>query len=84
MEDKDGGQAFPRNYAYQNPEAGQSELKSIPGMTLRDYFAAAALTGIMLADEKARQEIGGDRRYSTANEFAHAAYQQADAMLQAR
>ena len=56
----------------------------MPGMTLRDYFAATALTGIILADEKARQEMAGGRIYSSANEFAHAAYQQADAMLTAR
>lgn len=44
-------QAFPRNYAYQNPEAGQSELKSLPGLTKREYFAARAMQGL-LAENK--------------------------------
>ena len=77
-----GGPAFPMPPIDRGP--GNIKTQPNEGMTLRDYFAAAALTGIMLADEKARQEMGGNRRYSTANEFAHAAYQQADAMLTAR
>lgn len=40
------GQAFPRNYAYQNPEAGKSELKSEHGLTRREYFAAKAMQGL--------------------------------------
>ena len=75
---KDGGSAFP---VIQEDMTG---VDGGPGMTLRDYFAAKALTGIFLADEKARLEIGGDRRYSSADEFARAAYDQADAMLEAR
>lgn len=74
MADNDGGPAFPVT------KAGTGYW----GMTLLDYFAGRALTGLLLADEKAREEIGGDRRYSTADEFAEAAYRQADAMLAAR
>ena len=41
----DGGQAYPRNYAYVNPESGRSELMAFPGMTKREYFAGQALVG---------------------------------------
>ena len=36
-------QAFPRSYAYMNPEAGKSELKSVDGLTKREWFAGLAL-----------------------------------------
>ena len=44
MSDKiDGGQAYPRNYAYMNPESGMSEMKSVEGMTIRQAYKMAAL-----------------------------------------
>jgi len=42
----------------------------MPGMSLRDYFAAAALTGLL--------------RESEDNDVAKLAYQFADAMMEAR
>ena len=47
-----------------------------PGMTLRDYFAAKALIGIM-ADPTPTQPYTND-------ELAHWCYQVADSMLKAR
>jgi hypothetical protein len=44
------------------------------GMTLRDYFAAAALTGL----------LSDPRRMETPDGFADDAYMAADAMLKAR
>ena len=63
----DGGQAFPRTGAdgHTSPQTG---------MTLRDYFAAAALQG-MLTDSCIQ---GSD------SQFAESAYSYADAMLKAR
>ena len=63
----DGGPAFPRTGS-----DGHTQPQS--GMTLRDYFAAAALKG-MLSDS----DGGG-----SGSEFAQAAYSCADAMLKAR
>jgi hypothetical protein len=48
------------------------------GMTMRDYFAAAALTGLMSAHNS-----NGEWTFDTAN-AAKAAYRVADAMLKAR
>lgn len=59
--------------AFPQPEA--SGDRNFRGMTLRDYFAAAALTG-MWADSSA----GAGPYY----EIAKHAYAQADAMLKAR
>jgi len=59
----DGGPAFPLN----------DPLKST-GMTLRDYFAAAALQGNI-----AHPEVTGNR-----DDIAMDAYKYADAMLKAR
>ena len=61
---KDGGPAFPT----------QTEVKYFHGMTLRDYFAAKALEGFLIAPD-----LGWD--YS---EVARASYKMADAMLKAR
>ena len=46
------------------------------GMTLRDYFAAQALTGICANS--------GNTALKSAEQFAQAAYNVADAMLEAR
>ena len=60
----DGGPAFPADF----------QLYST-GMTLRDYFAAAALQGLLASPAEA--EFG-------VSHFATAAYECADAMLKAR
>lgn len=57
-----------------NPAAFPVSIPEEVGMSLRDYFAAAALAGL-LADESS----GG-----SYEEFAQDAYRYADQMLQAR
>lgn len=56
-----------------NPEGNQS------GMTLRDYFAAKAVNGIL----SAAGDIDGAVQYD-ADRVARSAYEMADAMLTAR
>lgn len=73
-QDKVGGQAFPQPVAY--TPLGQ-EVPSYPGMTLRDYFAAKALAG-MLADPNVRLGDNGTKI------VAALAFEVADAMLAAR
>ena len=58
----DGGPAFPADF----------QLYST-GMTLRDYFAAAALQGILALDKD-----------GTWDEFSKCSYRIADAMIKAR
>jgi len=65
----DGGPAFP--FREQDGEGGYERF---PGMSLRDYFAAAALTGI-LADPNGSGHL---------QEVSGFAYLVADAMLAAR
>ena len=62
----DGGPAFPRS--------ATDHCHSQEGMTLRDYFAAAALQGNI-----AHPEVTGNR-----DDIAMDAYKYADAMLKAR
>ena len=64
---KDGGQAFPVTDMNGGPASG--------GMSLRDYFAAAALQGTLSGP------TGGPNTYEG---LADAAYSAADAMLAAR
>jgi hypothetical protein len=64
----DGGPAFPTDLYYDEKRIGQSD-----GMTLRDYFAAKAMQG-MLAE---------DCDYVWTS-LAAAAYECADAMLKER
>jgi hypothetical protein len=66
----DGGPAFPVKGMPIDPDTYLNR----PGMTLRDYFAAAAMQG-MLSDSE---------REGTWSEFAEDAYAVADAMLKAR
>lgn len=75
---KDGGPAFPHVEAETEPQV------VAVGMTLRDYFAAAALTGLFasLSDptQRARMRENGENQ----NDIAQACYIQADAMLKKR
>lgn len=73
---KNGGPAFPRSAAFGKSEDGY-DTASDPqeGMTLRDYFAAAAITGM-------KAFISSDYEYP--DDAAKKAYKIADAMLKAR
>jgi hypothetical protein len=64
----DGGPAFP------NDGYGRQGYPKLDGMTLRDYFAAKAMAG-MLANPQCCGEHAG---------FAKESYRYADAMLSAR
>ena len=63
MEKDTGGNAFPTTAVYESEK----------GMTLRDYFAAKAMQGLMAGDF-----TGG------YDDFASHSYQIADAMMAAR
>lgn len=69
MSKNDGGSAFPF-------QASSAEGMNSPdyGMTMRDWFAGTILAGMI-----ANPEIGG-----SAEELAHYAYKQADAMIAER
>ena len=76
MANNNGGQAFPKSYAYLNPEIGRAELRSENGMSLRDWFAGQALVGIVT------NQI--ERQIIDCNIIAGIAYNFADAMLKER
>lgn len=74
----DGGAAFSQSgYAQWEPEGG---------MTLRDYFAAKAMQGMMSNDNLLnRYKISGEENYISPDVMAcTAAYSMDDAMLEAR
>jgi hypothetical protein len=77
---EDGGPAFPNAYS----------MSAVPGMSLRDYFAASALQGYASSRrlmDKALDDWdqnGGRRPICVADFFAGLAYEVADAMLKAR
>jgi hypothetical protein len=69
----DGGPAFPCEEQIRcNGEV--CDIRKFTGMTLRDYFAAAALQGNI-----AHPEVTGNR-----DDIARDAYKYADAMLKAK
>ena len=70
----DGGPAFARD-SHMDKEIGLYVQQQ--GMSLRDYFAAAALQGLLPIMAK-------DYDAFFANKLAHACYETADAMLKAR
>jgi hypothetical protein len=73
---KDGGPAFPQPPC---PDCGtQHAPEHVPGMSLRDYFAAKALNGMLASDSSV------DRTKVNKAKWAEVAYEFADAMLKAR
>jgi hypothetical protein len=72
----DGGSAFPSYVFTEDSRTGADN----PGMTLRDYFAAKALQG-MLSVVEVQAQVG---KGVTMENVANASYEWADAMLKAR
>jgi hypothetical protein len=70
---KDGGPAFPLEYDGYN-----QDKFSNPGMTLRDYFAAKVVVGIMRTCDEIHDTV------VNRDDIAMEAYRMADAMLKAR
>jgi hypothetical protein len=73
-----GWPAFPYSYEV-TPGV---ERHTYLGMTLRDYFAAKAMQGMLATSESLNTEAG--RKATSAGDFATLAYLCADAMLEAR
>lgn len=72
-EKNDGGSAFPESYVgADSPHEGIGN-----GMTLRDYFAAKAMQGMLSA-------TAFDSAWPDPKRISELAYQNADAMLAAR
>ena len=71
----DGGPAFPNDAA--------ALRKEQEGMRLRDYFAAAAMQG-MLADSQTRESCPEYQVEKWTRSFARVCYCFADAMIAAR
>lgn len=76
MKNKTGGRAFPCDSIVERDEVGHLHgfQVSSGGMTLRDYFAAKAMQGI----------ISSECNYGAFSDLASDAYSIADAMLRAR
>lgn len=89
MSKTDGGPAFPTLACRSDMPASYTDC---PGMTLRDYFAAKALQGLLAkegcAADGITQTLAGSDPQRDALLFAHGdaqrAYVYADAMLAAR
>lgn len=72
----DGGPAFPGKRPFKYYSMGEHKgVETVPGMSMRDWFAGLALQGICAS--------GPGRGWSNAL-LAQEAYQLADAMLAAR
>ena len=79
----DGGPAFPCDPFIASEPGHQSVAKRLAeGMSLRDYFAAKALNG-MLSNDSDDEFYSADFSEVTRR-YAQMAYQYADAMIRAR
>ena len=76
MSKDNGGPAFPFVL-----DSANGMQKYEAGMTLRDYFSAKALTGLLATCER---EPGGATSSLSASALAAASYEMADAMLKER
>ena len=82
MAQTDGGAAFPAEYAGFSAQGAEITIMH-PGMSLRDYFAAAALTGIVSSPEAmvGMREVGVGYGMGVEEYASRMAYEMADAML---
>jgi hypothetical protein len=78
---RENPQAFPENTFQKCGDVAVGECK--PGMTLRDYFAAAALQGLAVLKVATEHHTGGAYGIPIIP-LAECAYEIADAMLKAR
>jgi hypothetical protein len=76
----DGGPAFPWRHMDCDSMGQEVTREQGEGMTVRDYFAAAALTGFLAG----RNINALDASFYTAKKAAESCYGYADAMLAAR
>lgn len=83
MKKGDGGTAFPRIDAVETGDYGRQHVISTPGMTLRDYFAGQALTGMLAYPGEVDRASYHEQEQSAAG-VAATAYCIADAMIEAR
>lgn len=80
-----GGPAFSVSALVYNDDGGDPTTIIHDGMTLRDYFAAKAMQGLMSGRWKTDMHgIPYDAYRADADEWAKSAYYFADAMLKAR
>lgn len=70
--------AFPTNYFYD--QETEHEVLPMPGMTLRDYFAAKAMQGLIASPRTPSGTVDN----VTSDLVANLSYAVADAMLKAR
>lgn len=85
MSKNDGGPAFPQHDLKDSGDGGEWEHVITGGMTLRDYFAAHALS--LFCEEPlltSFRELGEKRGLTLPQAVAKAAYNYADAMLAER
>lgn len=87
----DGGAAFPRNrHSYEDRWGSQIVDRAQEGMSLRDYFAAKAMAGIVGSIDNEEgyvrlAELAQGAGLDTVSQWiARESYKQADAMLKAR
>lgn len=84
MRNKTGGPAFPTPRFTMDGEGRVLGFSiSTDGMSLRDYFAAKAMQVLMSETDGEGDDNPGAPRFES-NQVAELAYEQADAMLQAR
>lgn len=79
---KTGGPAFPVPDE-RDSETGCGIVQGSSGMSLRDYFAAAALTGL-ISSPRPPSPQPAEEEFITAQLYADLSYAIADAMITAR
>lgn len=75
MNKETGGPAFPQYILEPNPAGGEPRIVWQEGMTLRDYFAAKAMQGILASFTSSQPDMDITAKVS---------YKYADEMLKAR
>lgn len=90
---KDGGPAFPHAKVNTDPFTQSQDIEKLQGMSLRDYFAAAALQGLLASEvfmgvvDATSKSLGMNAKEEAEIQprvVSKTAYCIADAMIKAR
>jgi len=79
---EDGGSVYPFQIMKQNPVSGETQIITIPGMSVRDHYAGQAFGSLLLDAMSKRTSL--DDEFPIPEQIAKKCYEYAQALVNER